>query len=1450
MKKIVGRLPLLHYAAIFPSELRADHPENLCVQVEGAQGETSVKVTLKLDTKDTSLIDEKFHKDSIFTCRSVQVPIPEENEAVGTITLSIENSGESVTNTSKVLVKKPKSKILVQTDKAVYNPGQTVKFRILSLNEDFKPENTLIPVVEVQDPDKNRIKQWLNVKLEQGIAEMSFTLIPEPKLGEYSIKLKDTSHTFTVEEYVLPKFEVTMHFPKSIPINIHEFPVKVCAKYTYGKPVHGNVEVRISREPYFTILKGEPQLSISLTLIGELDKSGCYAVNVHFSFFDPYDPKRRREMSIEASVTEEGTGVEIKSSGQAHVTNAINKLSFVNADDNYKAGLPYSGVITVEDAGGVPKPNITVYLKCNYNTVCQTLVTDESGQASFTLNTTDWKGAMTLSAQIKLTPEPYVEGKVPLEYGEAAQHVLPLYSRSKSFLKLNSLDKVLPCEGHQEVHAEYIISHTELKEAKTLSLHYLLVSKVSIKKTGTVEIKPENTNEDIHGKVTLNLPLSEGTSKILHVLVYIILPSAEILADTAKYNVQKCFKNKVSTEFSPHEVLPRSDVALQVEASPGSLCGLRVVDQSVVLMKPEKELTADKVLDLFPSAEFGWYDFRIQDDGDTCGFRPFPRPPILPGRSLIRPIWPRFPRDESVDVYSFFKNLQLKIITSADIKKPCPKFPLREFDNFMVPAGGAAFPSTPMLTSVVEKESAIEEVDVEASKPQPKETAKPRTYFPETWIWQLAALGESGRAEIHHKAPDTITDWNAGAICMGPSGFGISPSSSLRVFQPFFVDVTLPYSVNRGETFALKALVFNYLKKCIKVQTTLKTTDELEEIKCDDCSYSSCICPDESETFKWNLKAKKLGEVNIIVTTEIVYTKEFCESPIFVVPNQGKADTIVKTVLVQPGGILVEKSHSSLICLKEGGDPKVKEISLKIPDNILKDSARAHITMLGDLMGTAMQNLDRLLAMPYGCGEQNMVLFAPNIFILNYVERTHQLTDEILNKAKTFMESGYQRQITYKHDDGSYSAFGKSDKEGNTWLTGFVVKSFSKARPYIFIDESHLNHSLSWLKNIQEENGSFRSVGKLFNNAMKGGLEDGISLTAYITLCLLEAGMSPEEPVLSKAISYLKKSCADVSNVYTQALLAYTFSLCEENELRESLLDKLEKKAVRGDGQLHLKRDSTPPPEDSYWYRAPSAEVEMTSYMLLALLTCPSPDIGKASLIVNWLSKQQNSNGGYSSTQDTVVALQALAKYAEETFSDKGDVTVEVSSKSGFHEQFHVDQNNRLLVQRATLPKIPEDYTVTSKGAGCVFVQAVLRYNVPPPGAKDTFSLSVKTSSKKDCLKDSVTKFEVLINAAYTGTREKSNMAIIEVKMLSGYIPVKSTIKKLEKDKLIQRSEIAPDLVTLYLNEIGPDTVTLPFMVEQDIVVKDLKPASARMYDYYETDDHTSVEYKHPCSED
>ena len=57
-------------------------------------------------------------------------------------------------------------------------------------------------------------------------------------------------------------------------------------------------------------------------------------------------------------------------------------------------------------------------------------------------------------------------------------------------------------------------------------------------------------------------------------------------------------------------------------------------------------------------------------------------------------------------------------------------------------------------------------------------------------------------------------------------------------------------------------------------------------------------------------------------------------------------------------------------------------------------------------MGSVLSNLDSILTMPTGCGEQNMIKFAPNIYVLQYLTRTNQLTKAIEDKALEFLRVG------------------------------------------------------------------------------------------------------------------------------------------------------------------------------------------------------------------------------------------------------------------------------------------------------------------------------------------------------------------------------------------------------------------------------------------------------------
>ncbi|NXN20340.1 PZP protein, partial [Indicator maculatus] len=134
--------------------------------------------------------------------------------------------------------------------------------------------------------------------------------------------------------------------------------------------------------------------------------------------------------------------------------------------------------------------------------------------------------------------------------------------------------------------------------------------------------------------------------------------------------------------------------------------------------------------------------------------------------------------------------------------------------------------------------------------------------------------------------------------------------------------------------------------------------------------------------------------------------------------------------------------------------------------------------------------------------------------------------------------------------------------------------------------------------------------------------------------------LSSQHSVVRNALFCLEMAAdKEESHVYTKALLAYAFTLAGKEEKRKALLGSLEKEAVKKDGSVHWQRPGKEPEVDLPYHRnrAPSAEVEMTAYVLLAHLTTrPAPsqeELSFASLIAKWIIGQQNPNGGFSSTQ-------------------------------------------------------------------------------------------------------------------------------------------------------------------------------------------------------------------------
>ncbi|KAJ9579455.1 hypothetical protein L9F63_024437, partial [Diploptera punctata] len=144
-------------------------------------------------------------------------------------------------------------------------------------------------------------------------------------------------------------------------------------------------------------------------------------------------------------------------------------------------------------------------------------------------------------------------------------------------------------------------------------------------------------------------------------------------------------------------------------------------------------------------------------------------------------------------------------------------------------------------------------------------------------------------------------------------------------------------------------------------------------------------------------------------------------------------DSVQKTLLVKPEGDVQFSNKAVFVDLRNKKNFNTT-IDLDMPNNIVQGSDKVEVSAVGDILGPSIPNLDRLIRMPFGCGEQNMLNFVPNIVVVEYLKNTNQLTPAIEVKALQYMETGYQQELTYRHSDGSFSAFGSSDPNGSTCI--------------------------------------------------------------------------------------------------------------------------------------------------------------------------------------------------------------------------------------------------------------------------------------------------------------------------------------------------------------------------------------------------------------------------------
>ncbi|NXC77414.1 A2MG protein, partial [Anhinga anhinga] len=229
------------YMVLLPFLIHTDSPEKVCVQLTHLNESVTLSATLEYQGENRSLIDDVVSEKDVFTCIPFSVSISSLTAPFSVVPFIFATHAFGLVT-------------------ALWNLtvclSPPVLFRIVSLDNDFRPLNEVVISLwshYLQDPKKNRLYQWANAELKGGLIQLFFNLTSEPMQGTYTVVAQKASgkkiqHPFSVEEYVLPKFEVTVKMPKVITILDEKVKVTVCGLYTFGKPVPGLASFRVCRK--------------------------------------------------------------------------------------------------------------------------------------------------------------------------------------------------------------------------------------------------------------------------------------------------------------------------------------------------------------------------------------------------------------------------------------------------------------------------------------------------------------------------------------------------------------------------------------------------------------------------------------------------------------------------------------------------------------------------------------------------------------------------------------------------------------------------------------------------------------------------------------------------------------------------------------------------------------------------------------------------------------------------------------------------------------------------------------------------------------------------------------------------------------------------------------------------------------------------------------------------
>jgi hypothetical protein len=690
-----------------------------------------------------------------------------------------------------------------------------------------------------------------------------------------------------------------------------------------------------------------------------------------------------------------------------------------------------------------------------------------------------------------------------------------------------------------------------------------------------------------------------------------------------------------------------------------------------------------------------------------------------------------------------------------------------------------------------------------------------REHFPETLLWLPELVtDDNGLVEVEVDLADSITTWRLSAGAVTADGRLGTMQSSLRVFQPFFVDCNLPLALTRGDEVSVPVVISNYLGEEQEVEVQLQQEAWFELLEASP-QQRLRVGANAVASVSFRIRATRVGTHSLQVRAASRFAR----------------DAVRRSIEVLPDGRLVEK-------VVNGSLDQPAALELSLPEDAIPGSGKLLVKFYPSAMSQLVEGLEGIFRQPYGCFEQTSSVTYPNVLALRYLRQTGRSLPEVEAKARQYIHLGCQRLLSFEVPGGGFEWFG--NPPADLILTAYGLMEFQDLAEVYDLDPALLERTRQWLLKRRKPDGSW-TPSERWLLEIRGWADQSLwryLTTAYVAWAVFGSGR-PDPSLGEQAVPtrtyLLARSPREFEDAYALALacnaLRATGASPETLEPYLARLASMLQESAEGQSAFWA---MPPQMRTLFFAQGDFAHVETTALAVLALL--PAAEHGQSVQAgLRWLASQRRPDGTFGSTQGTILALKALLAAAGKS-SQQASARHIVLTLGETQKTLTIPPEQDEVVQ---LVDLSEQLRTGSNrlalrddtGRGGPY-QVVFRYHSPAPPepqAREPLSIALHYDRPQLQVGDTVHVEAVIVNH----TPSDAPMVLLDLPIPAGFAVFPEDWTEMVESGRIAKFQTTARSIVVYLRKLPPEEpLRLRYRLRATLPVQATVPG-ARVYEYY-----------------